>query len=155
MNIRRPLVGLAALAIAISTGVFADEIYKWTDEDGFVHYEDRPSGKVSEEQLKLSFNRTNSAALQVRVESDGEAEAVRREARAEAEEDKRSAEEAQVAAEQKQAECDVHRAKLIEMRSSRRVYRQDEAGERVYLDEAQRAESLSATENYIKETCDT
>jgi hypothetical protein len=155
MNIRRPLVGLAALAITISTGVFADEIYKWTAEDGTVHYEDRPSGKVSAEQLTLSYNRTNSEALQGRVEAGGEAEAARREARAEAEEDKRAAEEAQVAAEQKQAECDVHRAKLNEMRSSRRVYRKDEAGERVYLDEAQRAESLSATENFIKETCDT
>ena len=155
MNIRRPIVGFAALVVAISTGAFADEIYKWTDDDGNVHYEDRPSGNSSEEQLNYSYNRTNTEALQGRVEADSEAEAGRREARAEAAKEKSAAEENLVAAEKIQAECQVHRAKLSKMRASQRVYRNDEAGERVYLDEAQRAESISVVENYIEETCNT
>ena len=155
MNIRRPIIGLAALVIAVSTGAFADEIYKWTDADGNVHYEDRPTGNESEEQLNYSYNRTSTEAVQIRVEADNEAEAGRREARAEAAEEKRAAEEEAVAAEKKQIECQTHRAKLTKMRDARRVYRSDEAGERVYLDEAERAESISAVENYIKETCDT
>ena len=39
------------------------------------------------------------------------------------------------------------------MLESRRVYREDEAGERVYLDDAQRAEARSQAEELIKETC--
>ena len=42
---------------------------------------------------------------------------------------------------------------LKTMLESRRVYREDEAGERSYLDEAQRAEARSKAEELIKETC--
>jgi len=155
MNTKRLIVGFAALVIAISTGAFADEIYKWTDEDGNVYYTDRPSGEPSEEQLKFSYNRTNTKALQGRVEADGKAEDSRREARANATEEKRIAEENRVAAEQQQAECELYRANLNKVIESQRVYRLDDGGERVYLDETQRAESRSRAEALIKETCDT
>jgi hypothetical protein len=36
---------------------------------------------------------------------------------------------------------------------SRRVYRQNQTGEREYLDEAQRAEARTKAEELIKETC--
>jgi hypothetical protein len=155
MNTRRLIVGLAALVVAISTGAFADEIYKWTDKDGNVHYEDRPSGDPSEVQLQFSYNRTNSEALQNRIEARRDAENSRDEARAEAAEDRRTAEENRLEAEQTQAECESYRARLNQLLSAPRIYRTDEAGERVYLDEAQRAESRSRAETYIKETCDT
>jgi len=155
MNTIRLIVGFAALSIAIGTAAFADEIYKWTDENGNVHYEDRPSGNPSEEQLRFSYNRTNSTALQNRIESQRNAEESLREARAEAVEGKRLAEEERAAAEQQQAECDSYRARLNTMLAAPRIYRTDEAGERIYLDEAQRADSRLRAETYIKETCDT
>jgi hypothetical protein len=155
MNTTRLKVGLAALVIAISTSAFADEIYKWTDEDGNVHYEDRPSGDPSEEQLQLSYNRTNTEALQGRVEAQSDAENSRQEAREQAAEEKRTAEEERLAAEQKQVECASHRAKLAKLLASPRVYRTNEEGARTYLDEAQRAESRTRAETFVKETCDT
>ena len=159
MNTKHLMGGLAALAVAlafaVSTSAFADEIYKWVDEDGSMHYEDRPSGQESEERLTVSYNRTNTEALQGRVEAGRDAEADRREARTEAAEEKRAAEEGRVAAEEKQAECETYRASYKKMLESQRVYRKDADGERVYLDEAQRAESISRAENYIKESCDT
>ena len=155
MNTRHLIVGCAALAIAFSTAAFADEIYKWTDKDGNVHYEDRPSGNPFEEQLQFSYNRTNSEALQNRIEARRDAEESRNEARAQAAADKRTAEENRLEAEQTQAECEAYRARLNQLLSSPRIYRVDEAGERVYLDEAQRAESRTRAETYIKETCDT
>ena len=39
------------------------------------------------------------------------------------------------------------------MLESRRLYRQDEAGERTYLDDAEREEARAKTEELIKETC--
>jgi len=155
MNTRQLIVGFAALVIGVSTSVFADEIYKWTDKDGNVHYEDRPSGDPSEEQLQFSYNRTNTEALQGRVEADRSAEDARREARAEAAEENHIAEEDRLAAKQKQIECASYRDNLKGILEARRVYRLDEAGERVYLDEAQRAESRSRAEAIIKESCDT
>jgi len=155
MNTKRLKVGFAALVIAISTGAFADEIYKWVDQDGNVQYEDRPSGDPSEEQLQFSYNRTDTNALQNRVEAQGNAEDSRQEAREQAAEEKRSAEEDRLTAEQKQVECASYRAKLEELLRSPKVYRLDDAGERTYLDEAQRAESRTRAESFVTEACDT
>ena len=153
MNTRHLITGLAALAITISTGAVADDIYKWTDENGNVHYEDRPSGDPSEQRLQFSYNRTNAKAVQGRVQSQQDAANTRREAREEADAAERTAADERVAAEQKLAQCESYRAKLKTMLESRRVYRENEAGERTYLDEAQRAEARTKAEELIKKTC--
>ena len=147
------MTGFAALAITVSAGAYADGIYKWLDENGGVHYEDRPSGEPSEERLQFSYNRTNGAAVQSRVQDRRDATATRQEARTEAKADKRTAAENRAAAEDKQAKCQKYRAQMKTMLESRRVYREDEAGERTYLDDAQRAEARSKAENLIKEAC--
>jgi len=133
--------------------VFADDIYRWTDADGNVYYEDRPSGEPTEERLQFSYNRTNSTAVQKRVQTQRDSTATRREAKAEAEAEKRTAAENRALAEENQAKCQTYRAKLKTMLESRRVYREDAAGERSYLDEAERAEARSKAEELIKETC--
>jgi uncharacterized protein DUF4124 len=153
MNIRHFLIGSAALAITVSTSVFADDIYKWTDADGNVYYEDRPSGEPTEERLQFSYNRTNSTAVQTRVQAQRDTSTTRREAKAEAEAEKRTAAENRALAEENRAKCQTYRAKLKTMLESRRVYREDAAGERSYLDEAERAEARSKAEELIKETC--
>jgi hypothetical protein len=153
MNIRYLLIGFAALSVAASTSVFADSIYKWTDAEGYVHYEDRPSGEPSEERLQFSYNRTNSTAVHQRVQTQRDATATRQVARADAEADRQTAAENRAAAEENLAKCQSYRARLKTMLESRRVYREDEAGERSYLDEAQRAEARSKAEELIKETC--
>jgi len=155
MNTKRIAIGFTALALVISTSAFADEIYKWTDKDGSVHYGDRPSGEASEERLQFSYNRTNSEALDNRVAAQRDAEESRQEARTEAAEKKQAAEEERVAAEENQAQCETSRAQLNRMRQSARVYRTDAAGERVYLDDVQRAESITKAEANIKENCGT
>lgn len=153
MNIRRLLTGLAALAITVSTGAYADDIYKWTDENGSVHYEDRPSGEPSEERLQFSYNRTDKVAVSNRLQARRDAAAVRQEAKAKAEVEKHTAAEERAAAEDKREKCQTYRAKLKTMLESRRVYRENEAGERTYLDAAQRAEARSNAEKLITETC--
>ena len=153
MKIQRIMTGFAALAITISSGAMADVIYKWTDEDGHVHYEDRPSGQPSEERLLFSYNRTNNAAVQDRIQTRRDTTATRREANAEAEADKQTASERRAAAKDKLAKCQDYRARLKVMIESRRVYREDDAGERVYLDGTARAEARTQAEELIKETC--
>jgi hypothetical protein len=153
MNIRHVMTVFSALAIAVSTAAFADEIYKWTDEDGNVHYEDRPSGAESEERLQFSYNRTDSSAVQARVQTQRDATSNRRQAREDAAGEKQTAAENRVADEEKQAQCKSYRAQLKTMLESPRVYREGASGERNYLDEAARAEARSKAEELIKETC--
>ena len=153
MNIRHLMIGSAALAMTVSTAVFADDIYKWTDADGNVYYEDRPSGAPTEERLQFSYNRTNATAVHKRVQTQRDASATRQVAKEDAAAEQRTAAENRAAAEEKQAKCQTYRAKLKTMLESRRVYREDEAGERAYLDETERAEARSKAEELIKETC--
>ena len=155
MDNRRLRIGVAALALVIGTGAHANEIYKWTDEDGSVHYGDRPTGKLTEEQLKVTYNRTNPEVLEERVQAQNDVEEERREARAAAAEEKRAAEEERLAADEQQVRCDQARAQQAKLLQARSVYREDEAGERVYLDDVQRAESLARAETAVKEACGT
>ena len=147
------MTGFAALAIAVSTATFADEIYKWTDEDGNIHYEDRPSGAASTERLQFSYNRTDNSAVQARVQTQRDATSSRRQAREDAASDQQTAQENRAAAEERQAQCQSYRAQLKTMLEAPRVYREDASGERNYLDEAARAEARSKAEEAIKETC--
>jgi len=153
MDIRHLTISVTVLAITASSGVFADDIYKWIDADGHVHYEDRPSGAASEEILQFSYNRTSSSALQQREQSRLDGAATRRAAREEREAEERSAVETRAAAEEKLAKCQDYRRRMQTMLDSRRLYREDENGERVYLDDVARAEARQQAENLIRETC--
>lgn len=153
MNTRRLMAGIAALTLTLSTAVFADEIYKWTDAEGNIHYEDRPSGDPSEERLQFSYNRTSSSDVQKRVQTRRDSDNARRKTREEAAAEQRTAAENRAAAEERLAKCESYRASLKTMLASRRVYREDEAGERQYLDETARAEARTKAEELIKETC--
>jgi len=147
------MAGMAALTLTLSPAVFADEIYKWTDADGNVHYEDRPSGEPSEERLQFSYNRTNSGNVQKRVQAQRDSENARRKTREEAAAEDRTAAENRAATEERLVKCESYRASLKKMLESRRIYREDEAGERQYLDETAKAEARTKAEELIKETC--
>ena len=120
-----------------------------------MHYEDRPSGEPTEERLQVTYNRTNSEALDNRVAAQRDAEDSRREARTQATERKQAAEDDRVAAEEKQALCETSRAKVESMRAAARVYREGADGEREYLSDVQRAESIAMAETRAKEACET
>ncbi len=155
MKNRHLTISIVALAMVISGGVFANEIYKYTDADGNVHYTDRPSGDSSEERRQVSYNRTDNAAVQERVQTRLESQAKRDEARSEAQQAKLTAAEERAAAEEKAAKCADYRQKMKAMLEARRVYREDKNGERVYLDDVARAEARTKAEELIKEHCDT
>ena len=153
MKTQRLLIGLAALSIVLSSSVLADSIYKWTDDDGNVHYGDRPSGQPSEERLQITYARTDASAVQRRVQSHRESTASREEARSEAAAAEIAAAEERAEAEERMAKCEQTRAQLKQMLEARRVYREDENGERVYLDDQQRADARTRAEDLIEEHC--
>ena len=144
---------LAVIAATLSSGVAASEIYKWTDENGNVHYEDRPSGAATEQRLAMTYSRTNSGAVQKSVEARLEREAARQEKRAAAAEEKQAAEDEQAEAETRKKKCAQYRRQLETMVQAQRLYRVGEDGERSYLDDAQRTEARQKAEQLIAETC--
>ena len=153
MKARQIALTCAVAAMTLSSGALANEIYKWTDEDGNVHYEDRPRGEATEERVDMTYHRTDSGAVNQRIQARLDREADRDEAKsvAAAAEDE-AAEKAAAAAERTKA-CERARARLETYLQSRRLYRTDENGERVYLDDTERQEARQKAEEQITEFC--
>jgi len=153
MKARRFLIGFAALAITVGGGAMANEIYKWTDADGNIHYGDRPSDTQNEELMAMSYRRTDPSVVQQEIQKQADSITARQEARTAAAEEAKKAEAKAAEAAENQKKCESYRARLQTFIQSRRLYRQDENGERVYLDEQQTQDARRRVEELIAENC--
>ena len=99
MQRNRLLLGFAVIALTLCGGTMASEIYKWTDEEGNVHYRDRPTGAPSEVRLGISYKRTDKVVVEQQRETRMDSQAARQEQRDAANEaDRVASEEAAAAA---------------------------------------------------------
>lgn len=152
--IRKYAIACLMMFVVSASGItLANDIYKWTDEDGNVHYGDRPSGDSSEERVAISSNPTNQASVQARVESRYERDVATKEEVAAAAGGGPSEEDLQARAKEKAQKCETYKARLQKFVTSRRLYKQDDAGERVYLDEEQTQAARERVENQVQEYC--
>ena len=153
MKARQIALGCAVAALTFAAGASASDIYRWTDEDGNVYYEDRPTGAPTEERVSISSNRTDSGAVDNRIQARLDRQTARDEAKAAAADaEQQAAAQAEVEAERQQA-CERARARLETYLQARRLYRSDDNGERVYLDDDQRQEARQKAEDQITEFC--
>ena len=145
---------LTTLSLMLLGSAFASEIYKWTDEDGNVHYGDRPTEGVEQSQtITIASSRTDSGAVSAAIEARRERTAARAEARTAAQEAEQAAAEERAAAEEQAKLCDQYRARLEKYVTSRRLYKLDDAGERVYLDDAQMQQARADLQQRIVDSC--
>ena len=75
------------------------------------------------------------------------------EARGEANSQREAEAQARAEMEARAAKCQEHRARLESYLQSRRLFRENEAGEREYLDEEQTMEARRKVEEAIQENC--
>jgi hypothetical protein len=149
----RKILVLVLSAAALTTSAFAGEIYKYVDEDGNVHYLDRPSGESGEERLDISYSGTSSEAVSARVQKRRDYMSALEEARSETSSQREAEAQARAEMEARAAKCQEHRARLESYLQSRRLFRENEAGEREYLDEEQTMEARRKVEEAIQENC--
>jgi uncharacterized protein DUF4124 len=153
MKGKRIVLSFAVMAMTVTGGAAANEIYKWTDAEGNVYYEDRPTGAATEERLDMTYRATNNSAVQERVQKRVDAQTAKREADSVAAAAEKEATDNAAADQARQEKCDRSRARLNSYLKSRRMYRTDENGQRVYLDETQRQEARQKAEEQISEFC--
>ncbi len=144
---------LAAVAVACSASAHAGDVYRYTDADGNVYYVDRPSGEPSEQRLAIKSKPTDHSVVQARVQARVDARNAARETAADAPE-QQTPQEARAERKKRQQECQSYRDRLERFVQSRRLYREDEQGERVYLDEDQTRAARDRVEQQIQEHCD-
>jgi uncharacterized protein DUF4124 len=140
------------LTLVVAGAAVASDIYKWTDEDGNVHYGDRPEGeqleRVDIDSRPTDQNRIQEMA-QARVTARAEAVLAKAAALAAAP----SREELQAEKEERERNCAISRQRMQQLISSRRLYREDANGERVYLDDDERLAARENVEKLITRYC--
>lgn len=149
----RKLLVLALSAVALTTSAFAGEIYKYVDEEGNVHYVDRPTGESGEERLGITYTGTSNAAVSAQVKRRQNYMETLEEARSETASRREAEAQARAETEARAAKCQENRARLESYLQAHRLYRQNESGEREYLDDKQILEARRKAEEAIQETC--
>jgi hypothetical protein len=142
-----------ALSIATSGTVSAGDVFKWTDEDGNVHFSDKPVGEGEIERVDIQSRPTNPARVQARVQTQADAQTLRAEEEANAPQGP-SQEELLAEARQREEQCTKYTARQVEFTNNRRIYRMDENGERIYYDEAEMAVARAELDGLVKKYCD-
>lgn len=152
---QKRLITMIAAATLTAGAATAGEIYRYTDADGTVHYVDRPTGVDSEERVAIASRRTNNADVQARIDSRFQNRSAAAEESVEGAETAKKT-RAQLKAEKRERDekCQSYRAKLETLVTSRRLYREDENGERVYLDDSETQEARDKAQELIEENCD-
>jgi len=145
------LITVAAALITGGTAV-ASEIYKWTDQDGNVHYEDRPTGNAQVERLAIVSKNTDNSAVRSQIAANREARATAEQVASEAPPEMSKA-ELRAEQEKRKEQCQMYRDRLEQFLRSQRLYREDDAGEREYLDESETLAARERVEGQIKEYC--
>ncbi|MEM8682100.1 MAG: DUF4124 domain-containing protein [Pseudomonadota bacterium] len=136
----------SAYAILAASTVLADDIYRYTDENGTVHYVDRPTGAPSEERVIVATARpTQSQADQSGPDW--------RERRANRQSAKEDADSAKAEKEERERLCEDYRQRLSTYDNGRRLFRMDEQGERVYLKPEEIEEARQVVQQRIEENC--
>lgn len=129
------------------------EMYKWTDNQGKVHYTDQPP-TVNAQTIKGSSTgsgqaETTSQALQS-LDAKDQAYQKRRKA---ADEARAKAEKEAEKARLQRENCDKARKNLSILQNSPRVFTTDAAGRRTYMDDAARASALANSQKAVSDFC--
>ena len=141
-----------ALVLISASATAVGQIYKWTDEEGNVQYGDKPVGEDTE-RVAIQSRRTNPERVQSQVQARADAAAKAAEEEAAAAPAGPTAEELQARLDERAKKCDTYRERLQRFVRSRRIYREDENGERVYMTEEEMQEAREKVEKQVQEYC--
>jgi len=146
----------AAITMAATDATAKDEVYRWVDDKGVVHFGDRPPEKTDAEAIGL--RESDSTGVQPSTNPAASADAIidetepsfaqqQREARAER---RKEAAENQAAID---AGCQQRREIVAQLEPSTRVMVRGEDGEVFRLDDNERLKALDEAKAYIAEKC--
>ena len=128
--------------------------YKWTDKDGNVHFGDKPEGFEAVERLDIESKPTDPE----RVQAELQALSPPADADDSDDDDEEEASlepDPQAEARERAERCTDSRSSMQDLSNARRMYREDEAGERTYLSEEEMQAARQRVADQVDEFCDT
>lgn len=145
---------LVVLLVCAGQTAFAQSIYSWKDASGQVHYSDTPppDGKArTVKQPTLAPGKT--APTDNAQPSYADKELAFRKRLAEKTEAEEKARKDKADSEQRQRECSASKQHLAGLESGQRVVRFNEAGERIFMDDDERAAEIERTRKAVERIC--
>lgn len=124
----------------------AGEVYKWVDEEGNVHFGDKPQSNVKSETVKIDKH-TPDPNYRDRMQSIKQNMESRREASIEKKVEQKKL------SEENASRCQNAKRRLYPLKQKIRVFSYDDAGERKYMDDSDRTIRIKALEAIVKKTC--
>lgn len=152
MNLPASIICASLAALFVCAAASGGEIYQWTDEDGNVHYEDRPTDEAVVRRLDVASSPTDADAVQARVQARREARAAAAQVAAEAPPEM-SKDDVRAEQQKRQEQCQMYRDRLNAFLQSARLYEEDDTGERTYLNEDQTMAARAKVEEQIQKYC--
>ena len=145
------LLGIAlAIAFVASTSGVNAATYKWTDANGHVVYSDQPPpGDIKSERIGPAPPPANPNAVKEMAQKEVELKK-RQDERAGAE---GNAEKARQVDTRRRDLCLVVRGKLKDMRAGMKVFKYDDKGARIVLNDAERAGEMAKQVEAEKKYC--
>lgn len=158
MDWRLPLVLVLGSVLSATFALAESEIYKWTDEDGNVHYSDCPPPPSCDAETIRAEPDPDPAEVRKAQERLDRMLMEQQESQAEREQEKLRKEHQRVMAMQiavaKKRVCIRARQNLQVLLVQRPVFYIDENGKYVYLDEETRLSEISRMGKLIAENCE-
>ena len=146
-----PLRSAIVLAALLAASAAHAQVYRWVDEQGRVHYGERPpsGAKASPVQDKLAAPPGAPAPKAAPDASQQERDFQRRQM----ERQQQEATEQKAAARAK-AECERERSRLAQLLTSRRITAGvDDKGDTRYMSDAERADAIGNQETAVARAC--
>lgn len=153
MKINSRVIFLVMLTL-LAGGTQAVTVYKWTDANGSIHYDDHSRADVNSVQLKISdFQPSDQGAALKNLETDKQKIA----ADAEALENKKimALKKLKEKDDQKQqaARCDQEHQDLQKLNEHHRILEMPPGGAPVVLSEEERQAKIKETQKYLDQYC--
>lgn len=152
---------LTAVLVALAVcGSASAQTYRWTDQNGRVQYGDMPPGDAANVTRLRAPSGSAAPTPAPEAKKDPAAkdkpltpeQAFQKRQQERADADQKAAQE-RAQAEQNRANCEQARASVRQLESGQRVSTINSAGERVFLDDSQRADQLARAQRSAAEWC--
>ena len=156
---KRIILALTAMAFAAAASA---QTYKWVDKNGKLQYGDTPPGDASSvTRLKTPSGGgapAPAAAPEAKKDAKDKDKALtpeqafqkRQQDRAKADE---SADKERAKAEEKRANCETAQSNLRQLQSGQRMWTVNAAGERIFVDDDQRAREADRAQQAVSRWC--
>jgi hypothetical protein len=141
---------LAVIACVLAATGATAQVYKWVDENGKVQYGDRPPDKVKAAPVGIMPGPADSPVAKPDDWKQKDLDSQRRKIERERQEQGPRAQQAEA---NRAAQCSDSRRRLGVLQEQLPVYQRNDKGERVYIEDKDRARIMDELRGSIAENC--